>query len=248
MSRFFVSNENISDETLKITGGDVKHIKNVLRKLPGDSLTVCDEDGTIYVAKITGFSEQAVNCDIVEKCAGETEPRVPVILLQGVPKGDKPELIIQKTVELGVSEIWPVVTERTIVRFGNEQDKIKKTERWQKISAEAAKQCGRGIIPEVAKVLDFKEAVEKTKSDEYEGFLKLIPYENEKENTLKNELRKETPKGIIIFIGPEGGFSQKEVDACIALGFRAVTLGKRILRTETAGLATVAAIRYEMGD
>lgn len=248
MARFFVPSENITEDRIVITGSDVKHLKNVLRARLREKLTVCDSKGNVFDVEIATIEDDRIICDITGTRKCEQEPKIPVILLQGVPKGDKPELIIQKNVELGINEIRPVITERTIVKFASDADREKKTARFQKISDEAAKQCGRGIIPKVEKIETFKEAVEKTK--EYENWLKLIPYENEQDITLKQVLRENAGKyeGIFVFIGPEGGFSQKEIDFCINYGFTPVTLGKRILRTETAGFATVAAIRYELGD
>ncbi len=251
MSRFFVPTENFTENSVRITGSDVRHLKNVLRKQAGDVLTLSDSRGRLCEAEIISLNDEKIECRIISEKEDVSEPRVPVVLLQGVPKGDKAELIVQKTVELGVSEIRPVLTERTVVKLDNKVDREKKTARWQKIAAEASKQCGRGSVPTVADVTDFRAAVESLNCGEYAEYLKLIPYENETENTLKAELRREIPNGtggIIIFIGPEGGFSQKEVDFCVENGFRPVTLGKRILRTETAGLAALAAIRYEIGD
>lgn len=258
MSRFFVPSENISETQIKITGTDVKHIKNVLRAKVGDKLTACDSRDGIYETEIEAILSDIIICKIIATTVCVQEPKVPVILMQGVPKGEKFELIIQKNVELGINEIWPVLTERTIVKFSSDNDKEKKVARLARISEEAAKQCGRGVIPKVAPISDFKAAVKK--ACEYENYLKLIPYENEQDVTLKKVLQEnfangadsvngaEAPGGIIIFIGPEGGFAQKEVDLCRENGFTAVTLGKRILRTETAGLAATAAIRYELGD
>ena len=251
MSRFFVPTDNFSENSVQITGTDVRHIKNVLRKQAGDVLTLSDSRGRLCEAEIVSLSDEKIVCRIVSEREDDNEPRVPIVLLQGVPKGDKAELIVQKTVELGINAILPVITERTVVRLDSEADREKKSARWQKIAAEAAKQCGRGVIPEVSVAADFKDAVKSVTFGEYANYLKLIPYENETENTLKAELQREISNGIsgiIIFIGPEGGFSQKEVDFCVENGFRPVTLGKRILRTETAGLMTVAAIRYEIGD
>jgi len=125
MSRFFVENDNVNDNYVAITGTDVNHIKNVLRMAPGENLTAVDRDGNVYDCEIEKITDGEVRCRILEKSESDAEPKVAVVLLQGVPKGDKAELIIQKTVELGVSEIWPVVTERTIVRFENDKDKEK---------------------------------------------------------------------------------------------------------------------------
>lgn len=249
MSRFFVSSENINNEKAIITGSDVAHLGKVLRKGVGDRVTLCDSKGYVYEAEIDEVTDEHISFCIINKVKSETEPIVPVILVQGVPKGEKAELIIQKTVELGVSEIRPALTEHTVVKLPTAADRAKKAARWQKISEEAAKQCGRGVVPEVTVPDELDNIIKDLSGPAYDGWLKLIPYENEQERTLKEALKNRgNAPGIVIIIGPEGGFSQKEVKKCCDNGFISVTLGKRILRTETAGLAAIAAIRYEIGD
>ncbi len=244
--RFFVPEGNIDREAGKafITGSDVSHIRTVLRARTGDGVTLCDTAGNLYSCEISEIAKDRITCDVLscEKCP--SEPEIPVILLQGIPKGEKMEFIIQKCVELGVSVIIPVSTERTVVRFDTKQDREKKVARWQKIAGEAAKQSGRGAVPVIGDVTGFKD-VFGTLGDG----LKIIPYENERDRTLKDLLRSELPVDrIYVFIGPEGGFSLDEVERAVSEGFTPVTLGKRILRTETAGMATLASIRYEIGD
>ena len=253
MARFFVDYENINEETGKafIDGTDVNHVKNVLRKEIGEDLVLCNPSGAAFCCTIEGFAEGRVLCIIKHPISDTAEPRVPVTLYQGVPKSDKMELIVQKCVELGVTKIRPVITSRTIVKFGSEADKQKKTDRWQKIATEAAKQSGREIVPEIGKIIGFSEAVEEAFR---EGGTIIIPYENERDTTLKSVLREERfagltgPERISCFIGPEGGFSEEEIKLAGEKCAIPVTLGKRILRTETAGLAVMAAIRYELGD
>ncbi len=244
--RFFVPDTNIDREAAKafITGSDVSHLRTVLRAEPGDALTLCDTAGTVYSCVIKDISKDCITCGITGSEECPSEPKVPVILLQGVPKGEKMEFIIQKCVELGVNGIIPVVTERTVVKFDTKQDAAKKVARWQKIAAEASKQSGRGIVPFIGDVVKFKDVF-----NVIDGGLRIIPYENEHEKTLKDVLRERLPADkIYLFIGPEGGFSMQEVETSVSEGFTPVTLGTRILRTETAGMATLAAIRYEIGD
>lgn len=244
--RFFVPDSNIDRENAKafITGSDVSHLRTVLRAEIGDSLTLCDTAGTVYSCTITEISKDRITCGIGGSEDCPSEPRVPVILLQGVPKGEKMEFIIQKCVELGINGIIPVVTERTVVKFETKQDAAKKVARWQKIAAEASKQSGRGIVPFIGDVVKFRDAFR-----DIGGGLKIIPYENEHETTLKSLLKEGLPADkIYVFIGPEGGFSMQEIETAEEEGFAPVTLGNRILRTETAGMAALAAIRYEIGD
>ena len=254
MARFFVTKEQILYEEgrpafAEIIGSDVKHMRDVLRMVPGDSFTVCDSTGMAYACELERFSDGRGNgvCRgrILSAVAGDTEPRTPVILFQGIPKGDKMELIIQKNVELGVNQIVPVRMERTVVKFGDAKDVIKKTERWNRIAMEAAKQCGRLTVPAVHAPVSLREALSLVPC----GALRLVPYENERDLRLKTVLREaERPEAIAFFIGPEGGISGEEISLLQAADFCAVSLGKRILRTETAGFAVLAAIRYELED
>ena len=266
MSRFFVPSRNINYEadtpvSIDIIGTDVNHIKNVLRKKEGDEILLCDSKGCEYACVISEITQERIAARVNVVNDVSSEPSVPVFVFQGVPKGDKMDLIVQKGVELGVSGFCPVVTERTVVKFGSMQDREKKQTRWQRISLEAAKQCGRGTVPDVLVPVDFAGMLKMAKEGIFKNYLKLIPYENEETVTLKEVLQENREKffaagddktpdfeGICIFIGPEGGFSQKEVDKVCDDGFVSVSLGKRILRTETAGFTAVAAIRYEFGD
>ena len=246
MSIFYVKNEQINGDKAVILGGDVKHIRDVLRYNVSDTLDICDDDGIRYLAKIAGFDKETVFLDVLEKSDFTTEPSINVTLFQGMPKADKLELIIQKTTELGVNTVVPVVTERTVVKF-DEKDINKKVERWNKIAQEAGKQSGRQKIPVVEKPIKLKNLIENI--SKYD--ILLLPYECEKEMTLKSVLRnlKEKCKSVAIFIGPEGGFSEEEVSLLGKLeNVKTVTLGPRILRTETAGIATVAMVLYELQD
>ena len=247
MSRFFVNRTAIDENSGKIiiTGDDVNHIKNVLRMAPGESIILCDCEGRDYNSKIDTISKDMVIAVIEDSVESITEPHVYITLFQGIPKSDKMDFVIQKSVELGVSCIVPVITERTVIKFDNERDKENKRTRWQRICLEAAKQCNRGIIPEVALPLKFAEAIKVSKSSD----MSILPYEKETDIGIKSFLgSNRSIKSASVFIGPEGGFSEKEALYSFNEGVQPVTLGSRILRTETAGIAVMAIIMYELGD
>ena len=238
MPKFFTKSDYIYDNELKIMGEDVSHISKVLRMSAGDNIIVCDGEGNDYDAVIKSISKTEVVAEITGKYVCDAEPCVEVTLYQALPKQGKMEYIIQKNTELGVNKIIPVYTKRCVVKPSD------KTERWQKVAESAAKQCGRGIIPQVMPVISFDEAVKQM--EEYD--LALMPYECEEENGLKKVLSSFQYKSISIFIGPEGGFDLKEVDTAINSGVKTVTLGKRILRTETAASAVLPIIMYENNE
>lgn len=243
ISTFYVKNNQVNSKTISIIGDDVKHIRNVLRHKIDDELEICDESGFRYLTKIKEFSENEILLEIVEQTDKNTEMPVKIDLYQGLPKSDKMDLIVQKTTELGVSSIIPVITERVIVKLekGNENKKI---ERWNKIATEAAKQSGRQLIPTVENVVNLEKIVEKL--SKYD--IVIVPFECEKDSTLKNILKnvKNKIENIAVVIGPEGGFSEKDIATLEkSSNVVKVSLGKRILRTETAGLATIAMLLYE---
>ena len=235
MPKFFTKPDFIDDKELRITGDDVSHISKVLRMSAGDNIIVCDGEGNDYDAVITSISKTEVVAEITGKYICGAEPSVNVTLYQALPKQGKMEYIIQKNTELGIKKIVPVYTKRCVVKPSD------KSERWSKVAESAAKQCGRGIIPDVLPTVSFAEAIEQMK--QYD--LALMPYECEEENGLKKVLQSSDYKTISIFIGPEGGFDLKEVEAAIDAGVKTVTLGKRILRTETAASAVLPIILYE---
>ncbi|MBQ9267285.1 MAG: 16S rRNA (uracil(1498)-N(3))-methyltransferase [Clostridia bacterium] len=242
MSTFFVKNEQINDNFIKITGDDANHIKNVLRYKIGDKLDICDENEKRYDTEITEFSGNDVLLKVISEKAYTTESPVFITLFQGLPKADKMELIIQKATELGVSEIVPVEMERSVVKlYGTKNDK--KIERWNKIAYEASKQCGRQRIPHVLNVDILKNIIEKfSKYD-----IVLLPYEKESGKNLKQVLQSnQNVKNIAIVIGPEGGFSENDLAMLDLPNVESITLGPRILRTETAGIATLAMLSYEI--
>ncbi len=248
MPKFFVTEEQVNDEKIKIIGQDVKHIKNVLRKKVGNELMICNTSTKKdYLSEIISIEENCIECKIKEQIENKVESNIKVSILQGLPKADKMELIIQKSVELGVYEITPIEMKRCVVKL-NEKDKIKKIDRWQKISEVAAKQCGRNIIPNINQIINLKNVC--NLFDKYD--IVLVAYENENKNTLKNELEKIKQKynnreiKIGVIIGPEGGIDSEEIKMLQENGAITITLGKRILRTETVALNVLSIIMYEL--
>lgn len=244
MPKFFVKEEQINIDKISIIGKDVKHIKNVLRKKIGEELIVCNDlTQKDFLCTICLVKENVIECKIKEELYNNVETNIKVSIFQGLPKSDKMELIIQKSVELGVYDIIPVEMKRSIIKL-DEKDKEKKTQRWQKISEVAAKQSGRNIIPRVNKIITLKNMCDLCR--EYD--LVIVAYENEQNNYLKSELKKlEKNKNqkIAILIGPEGGIDEIEINSLKQVGAKIVTLGKRILRTETVALNILSIIMYE---
>ena len=243
MPKYFTEPENIKDGFIEIFYDEAKHILNVMRMEIGDTLTICDGQSNDYLCRICETGKNCLKAKIEETTKSESEPKTKITLYQGLPKSDKMELIIQKCVEIGVCRIVPVITERAAVKIEKGAKEDKKTERWQKIAESAAKQSGRGIIPAVERPMKFKDAIEEAvKNGEA-----IIPYENEKDRGLKEFVKNSKAENIGIFIGPEGGFDTKEIEFAVENGVMSVTLGKRILRTETAGIVTSAIVLYELG-
>ena len=243
MYHFYVEPEAVSADTARIIGGDVNHIKNVLRMHPGEEIMILDGSGMEYRCEIEAISDEVL-ARVLEAKKTEAELSVRLLLFQGLPKKDKMELIIQKAVELGVSEIIPVLTKRTVVKLEDKKKEQKKLERWQAIAEAAAKQSGRGIIPKVCEAVKFTEAVKQAgELDEA-----LIPYElAEGMDGARERIRGLHGKRTIgIFIGPEGGFEEEEIALAAKAGIHPITLGKRILRTETAGLCILSVIMFEL--
>jgi 16S rRNA (uracil1498-N3)-methyltransferase len=244
MSRYFVSKTQIEDNKIKIVGEDYQHLKKVLRAVKGDTITACCE-GIDYTAVIDEIGSDYILSDIVEKTLNNTEPDLKVTLFQGLPKADKMDFIVQKCIELGVAEIVPVITDRSIVKINTDKDAKAKVSRWQKIAMEAAKQCNRGIIPEIGRPVKFSEAVKMAAGMD----LSIIPYEKECSAGFKAiASASSNVKSASIFIGPEGGFTEQEIEQAETGGIIKITLGPRILRTETAGMVTLSLIMYELGD
>ena len=238
MHRFYVTEVQIKDKMITITGVDVNHIKNVLRMKPGEEIVICNGQGKDCYCIIKKVSESEITAEIRSEQDTGSELKTKITLFQGLPKMDKMELIIQKAVELGVHEIVPVMTKRTVVKLEDKKKEEKKLERWQAIAESAAKQSGRGLIPKIKPVQSFQEAIRSAKEME----IGLIPYENAKgiQNTreIMNSLGKYISIGV--FIGPEGGFEESEIELAGMNEILPITLGKRILRTETAGFAILS--------
>lgn len=243
MHHFFVDPEQICDEKVVIEGSDVNHMKNVLRLKNGDMLEVIDGIGNNYLCAVEAIDAQSVRLHIVDTRKADSELPSKLYLFQGLPKSDKMELIIQKAVELGVYEVIPVVTKRAVVKL-DEKKAAKKTARWNAISEGAAKQSGRSRIPEVREVMTFAEALEYAKNLD----VVLIPYEKAEGMQKTRQVIAEIAPGqsVGIFIGPEGGFEESEVELAVEHGGVPITLGRRILRTETAGLAALSILMYHL--
>ena len=243
MHHFFVTPEQVKENMIFIEGSDVNHIKNVLRMKAGEELEVSDGEKRKYLCEIDNMSSEEVCLLIKEELKVETELPSKLYLFQGLPKSDKMELIVQKAVELGVYEIVPVATKRAVVKL-DDKKAAKKVERWQAIAEGGAKQSGRNVIPEVKNVMSFKEAVAYAK----ELDVVLVPYElAEGMNETKEIISNIKPgQSVGIFIGPEGGFETSEVEHAMENGAKAITLGRRILRTETAGLTTLSILMYHL--
>ncbi len=240
MPRFFV--EAAAEDYISITGDDAHHISRSLRMRVGEELTVCDGTGADCRCVIDIISDGRIDLRVLEKTENSSEPSVRVTLYQGYPKGDKLETIIEKSVELGVYEIVPVLTERSVAR-PDAKSAAKKQERWQRRALEAAKQCGRGIIPQVSALTDFSDMPECMKRHQ----LNIFCYELGGE-PLGRLLSSGEYDDISIFIGPEGGISAQEAQMLTAAGCRAATLGSRILRCETAPIAALASIMTLTGN
>ena len=248
MPRFFVKTNQVIDNKIYIQGEDIKHIKNVLRKEIGNELEICNhETQKSYICKITNFNVNDIECEII-KTLNEQENKLNIDIYQGIPKLDKMELIIQKSVELGANAIIPLKLKRCIVKIDSSNEN-KKIERWQKIAESAAKQCGRNNIPEIKKVHTIQDII--NVKHQYDAI--IVAYECEKENKLKDILLKLKEKfnqnsyiNIAVVIGPEGGLDAKEVENLKDEGALIITLGDRILRTETVALNILSIIMYEL--
>ena len=241
MSHFFINSDQVAGELLTIIGDDVNHMKNVLRMRSGEAFTAADENGEFYRCEIEELEKTQVTVKILWKEKGKAELSSKIYLFQGLPKSDKMELIIQKAVELGAYEIIPVATKRAIVKLDAKKE-ASKLKRWQAIAEGAAKQSGRMLIPQISEVKTYGEALQMAR----ELDINMIPYECARGMDGTREIFGSIKPGMSvgIFIGPEGGFEESEVEKAKELGISPVTLGKRILRTETAGLTTLSILMY----
>lgn len=245
MPKFFTARENISNNTIIIDSEDAKHIKKVLRLKLGDEITVCDGRGIDYTAIIRETENNRILCDIKDSRKCNTEPNINVTLYQGIPKSTKMDYIIQKTTELGIKRIVPAILSRCVVKLENSTAEKKKVERWQKISYEAAKQSGRGVVPEIAMPMHIDDIIEELK--DYD--LCFVPYECEQESRLRDLIENAGEvKNVAFLVGPEGGIDITEIEKLKLAGIKTITLGKRILRTETAGEAVLAMLMYGLNE
>jgi 16S rRNA (uracil1498-N3)-methyltransferase len=244
MQRYFVTPEQIANGTAVITGDDVKHIVRVLRMEPEDEVIVCDGQGRSYLVALTDLGSDAVQGRILRELDDKSEPDLKITLAQGLPKGDKMDLIVQKGTEVGLARFLPVEMARCIVQYDAKKEQ-KRRERWQKIAKEAAEQSHRALVPDVLEGTSFKRWL--TSLGEYD--LVLVPYEAEKAHGLREVLAANPDaKRVCVLIGPEGGITEEEIAAATAAGAIPVTLGPRILRTETAGLVAATCIYYHQGE
>lgn len=245
MRRFFTDPENIRGSEIRIYE-DAAHITRVLRMNAGDEIAVFDGSGIEYTATLVSIGPKECVAEISDRHKSESEPSLKVYLYQGIPKSGKMETIVQKLVELGAYRIIPVEMERCVVRL-DEKRKLEKTKRWNKVSVEAAKQCGRSVIPTVESPIRFREAVDEMKSLD----LAVMPYEvlgHEGKRGLKELLKDFCGESVGILVGPEGGFSDGEAKMAEEAGINRIGLGRRILRTETVGSAVVPIIMYEKDE
>jgi 16S rRNA (uracil1498-N3)-methyltransferase len=242
MSRFFVGADQISESEIRIVdAADVKHLTRVLRAAPGERVEISDSAEWEYLAEVARVEAGAVVLRILDKQRFAREPLLRVSLFQGIPRAPKMDVIIQKAVELGVNDVVPFFCARGAAEGGGAE---KRTERWRRIAAEAVKQCRRGVVPPVSAPVGFEEAL----SAMFSRGPVIFPYENEKERSIKDCLRRLDPRPgrLAVVIGPEGGFSDGEARSLVEAGAFSVSLGKTVLRTETAGPAALAMILYEL--
>jgi 16S rRNA (uracil1498-N3)-methyltransferase len=241
LRRFFLTTPLTPNISIK--GEDAHHISRVLRLPVGEQIRVVAPDGQIGIAEITGIAAGIISLVLRQQIEEDTEPPVKVALGQGLPKGDKMEYIVQKAVELGVNQIYPMKVAHCVVQY-DASKQIARRERWQKIAGEAAKQCGRSQVSVVAPIQSLAEIV----SNQEEGTIVIMLYEGQTPLGLKQILTQFQGSSYLLLIGPEGGFSAEEVDFCQQRGAHIVTMGPRILRTETAAVAALSIVLYECGD
>lgn len=243
MQRFFVTPDQVGEDKIRIQGSDVNHMKNVLRMRPGEEVMVSDGNNRQYRCRVEDYPDGEAVLAILEAGLVDTELPSRIYLFQGLPKQEKMELIVQKAVELGVCQVIPVQTRRCVVKL-DAKKAAKKVQRWQQIAESAAKQAGRGYIPAVSEVMTFQEALAFSETLD----IRLIPYElaDGMEGTRKILDGIRPGQSVGIFIGPEGGFEKEEVGRAVEAGALPITLGKRILRTETAGIAVLSILMYRL--
>ena len=245
MHKFFVPESNFFGSEVNIEGEDVKHIYKVLRLTEGDKININNCNGKEFLAEISSINKTKVECKIIEETNINNESPVQIHLFQGLPKAAKMDLIVQKATELGVMSVTPVVMERVVVK--SEAKEYKKIDRWNRIALEACKQSKRTIIPKINDVMEFDKMLETLKNFD----LIVVPYESQENygiKTMMQGIEKDNIKTIAVIIGPEGGYEDNEIEILKELGSYIVTLGPRILRTETAGFICSSLLMYEIGD
>lgn len=242
MPKFFIKKDSIINSKLLLTGADINHIIKVLRKSTGDILEASDGEGSGYIIRISEIHKDKIIAEILEEKVEKCND-ISVTLYQSIPKGDKMDLIVQKCTELGAARIVPFISERTVVVI-DDKNKAKKVERWRKIGQEACKQCMRSTVPKVSDIYSYDKVVSEV--SEYD--LCVVAYE--KENVSLKRILKEnnSSKSLAVIVGPEGGFSETEIQRAVNNGTKSVSLGSRILRTETAGMIILGNIMYELED
>ncbi|MBB5335576.1 16S rRNA (uracil(1498)-N(3))-methyltransferase [Pectinatus brassicae] len=242
MRRLFI--EDKLSEIINITGEDAVHLLYAMRAKPGQKIIVADKDGQVAQTVISECADKKVTLKLIKILdEKQNESFVEIILMQCLPKGDKMDYIVQKAVELGINKIVPVSSHNCVVKY-DAGKKEKRRQKWQKIAQEAAKQCGRTFIPEVEEIISIDQCINSFKDVDNV----IICYENELQQSFKNYLQAATGNKYAVLIGPEGGFTTAEVEKCINGGAVCASLGRRILRTETASLAAISLIQYEKGD
>lgn len=242
MPRFYIPNPIIRDNLLKIEGPEARHIMKTLRLRPGDWITIFDGADNDYEGVIIEEKKASVIIDIKNIFPSPKEPSIDITLAQSLLKGEKMDHVIQKAIELGVKEIIPFISSRTIPDY-DETKSLKRQSRWQKIAIEASKQCGRGLIPKISSIKKYSEMLKLTSPLS----LNIVLWEREG-LSLKEILKEKRNNKIFFIVGPEGGLSTEEVEQAKLKGFIPIKLGKRILRSETASLCFVSILQYEWGD
>jgi 16S rRNA (uracil1498-N3)-methyltransferase len=238
---FYLDRSTIKKDRACLTGDEARHVAAVLRMRSGDAIRLVDQEGWEYRAVLDGVSARRVEVVLLERRPPEGAPSRRIILGQALPKFQKMDYIVQKATELGVSGIIPVLASRSIDRANSDQLRIKRL-RWQKIAREAAKQCGRHLVPPIEKVSSFHDVVK----SERDNSLKIILWEDEKRIGLKEVVsRSRNYTNAIVLVGPEGGFSAGEIELAAACGYQPVSLGRHIMRTETASLYVLSVLHYE---
>ncbi len=245
MHKFFVPKNSIDGNNAIIDSEDVKHIYRVLRLQVGDKVSINNCEGKEYLGEITFIDKKVVNVNLLEESSINNESPIEVYLFQGMPKSTKMDLIVQKNTELGVKAITPIITERVVVK--TDLKEFKKVDRWNRIALEASKQSKRSLVPQINEPIEFENLLEKLKSMD----LVVVPYENEEGYGIKKLVENIDNihiNKVAIIIGPEGGFEEIEILKLKEIGSKIITLGPRILRTETAGFTCLSLIMYELGD